>query len=137
MKKANMPNPVKSLGHIKCYSLTSPRPVKSPGNSIRFNCHKIYNSRSTANHPKGRIALGHQQAYYFKVFQRLSLTTERRVIGWWFLVVDLSPTFLTTGTTDETFQKPGKRDSFRHILKRSASRYKFLGSQFFRSTTGI
>ena len=29
--------------------------------------------------------------------------------------------FLKIGTTDETFQKSGKQDSFRHLLKISAS----------------
>ena len=35
-----MPNSVKTLGYIKCHS-SSPRPVKSPNNSIRYNCEKI------------------------------------------------------------------------------------------------
>ena len=34
-KKTSMPNPIKSLGYTKCYSLSSPRPVKSPSNSIK------------------------------------------------------------------------------------------------------
>ena len=39
------------------------------------------------------------------------------------MTVDLtiSATFLNTGTTDETFQQSGKQDSFRHLLKSSAS----------------
>ena len=53
------------------------------------------------------------------------------------LAVDLSPTFLNTGTTDETFQQYGKQDSFRHILKSLASMYESSGSQLFRTTTGI
>ena len=40
-KKTSMTNPVKSLGCIKCYSSSSPRPVKSPSNSMRYNCKKI------------------------------------------------------------------------------------------------
>ena len=32
---------------------------------------------------------------------------------------------------------PGKQDSFKHILKNSASMYESLGSQFFRTTTLI
>ena len=32
-----------------------------------------------------------------------------------FLAVDLSPTFLNKGTTNETFQQSGKQDFFRHI----------------------
>ena len=42
-----------------------------------------------------------------------------------------------SNTTDETFQQSGKQDSFRHIMKRSASIYESWGSQFFRTTTGI
>ena len=38
-----MPNSVKSLGYIECHSSSSPRPVKNPGNSIRYNCEKISN----------------------------------------------------------------------------------------------
>ena len=41
VKKTSMPHPVKSLGYIKCHSSSSPRPVKSPSNSIRYNCEKI------------------------------------------------------------------------------------------------
>ena len=55
-----------------------------------------------------------------------------------FVTVDHSQTFLNTGTTsDETFQQSGKQDSFRHKLKSSVSMYESLGSQFFRTTTGI
>ena len=53
------------------------------------------------------------------------------------MAVDLSPTFLNTGTTDETFQQFGKQDSFRHLLKSLVSTYESSGSQFFRTTTGI
>ena len=65
------------------------------------------------------------------------LTTERRLTGRLFLAVDLSSTFLNTGTTNETFQQSGKQDPFRHILKSSATMYQSSGSQFFRTTTGI
>ena len=41
VKKTNMPNSIQSLGYIKCYSSSSPRPVKSLTNSIRHNCQKI------------------------------------------------------------------------------------------------
>ena len=40
VKQISMPNLVKSLGYIKCHSLSSPRPIKSP-NSFRYNCEKI------------------------------------------------------------------------------------------------
>ena len=51
--------------------------------------------------------------------------------------VELSPTFLNTGTTSETFQQSGKQDSFRHVLKSSASMHESSDWQFFRITTGI
>ena len=73
----------------------------------------------------------------FTRFSKTLVTTERRLTGWQCLAVDLSPIFLRTGTSDETFQQYGKQDSFRHILKRSASIYESSYSQFFRTTTGI
>ena len=55
-----------------------------------------------------------------------------------FSAVDLFSTFLTTGNTNETFQQSGKQESFRHILKSSASIYEsYSGSLLFRTTTGI
>ena len=39
---ACMPNPVETLGYIKCYNYSSPRPIKSYSNYIRYNCQKIY-----------------------------------------------------------------------------------------------
>ena len=51
------------------------------------------------------------------------LTTERRLTRWWFLVVDLSLSFLKTKTTDEVLQQSGKEDPFRHMLKSSACMY--------------
>ena len=53
----------------------------------------------------------------FTSFSKTLLTTERRLTGQQFLAVDLSTTFLNTGTTDETFQQSEKQDSLRHLLK--------------------
>ena len=41
VKKTSMPNYINSLGYIKCYSSSSPRPVKNHSNFIRCNCQKI------------------------------------------------------------------------------------------------
>ena len=41
VKKTSFSNLVKSLGYIKCCSSSSPRLVKSPSKSIRYNCQKI------------------------------------------------------------------------------------------------
>ena len=46
-----------------------------------------------------------------------------RPTGWYFLAVQLSPTFLNTENTNETYQCSGKQDSFGHILNSSASIY--------------
>ena len=42
VKKTSLPNPVRSLEYIKYYSSSSPRPIKSPTYSIRYNCNNIY-----------------------------------------------------------------------------------------------
>ena len=73
MKKTSMSNPVKSLGYIKCYSSSSPRPVKTSSNSIRYNCQKICScsrrpKNHTGNQKKDYIFLGDQQVYYLQVF---------------------------------------------------------------------
>ena len=37
VKKTSIPNPVESLGYIKCYSLSSSRPIKSPSNFMQLS----------------------------------------------------------------------------------------------------
>ena len=64
----------------------------------------------------------------------IGLTAERILTRCNFLPVDLFPTLLNTGITNETFQQSTKQDFFRHILK---SMYESSGSHFFRPTTGI
>ena len=61
---------------------------------------------------KGHISLGDQQSYCLQVLQTLQTTKRRKVTGLQFLAVDLSPTFLNTGRTDETFQQSGFQFSF-------------------------
>ena len=39
--KSCMPNFVRSLGHIKCFSLSSHKPFKNPSNYMRYNCPRI------------------------------------------------------------------------------------------------
>ena len=57
---------------------------------------------------KSHIFLGGQQSYYLLVFQKMLLTTEKRLTGRLLLAAELYPTFVNTGTTDETFQQSGK-----------------------------
>ena len=64
---------------------------------------------------------GDQEDYYLpQSFSKALLTAERRLTGRQYLAVDLSPTFLTKGAIDESFQQSGKQDSFRHTLNSSA-----------------
>ena len=52
-------------------------------------------------------------------------------------MVLFSSRLLHTGPPNETLQQSRNQDSFRHILKSSASMYESSGPQFFRTTTGI
>ena len=54
------------------------------------------------------------------------------------LALDLSPTFLNTETTNETFQHSGKQDSFRDsLLESSPNTYQSSGPQFIKTNTGM
>ena len=72
----------------------------------------------------------------YKFFKTL-LTTEGRLTGWQFLALYFTPTFLNTGTTNETSKQFGKQGSYRHMLKSSARMYESSGSQFLRTTTSM
>ena len=123
--KNSIPNSIKSLGHIKCHSWSSLRPIKSPSNSLRHNCQKSAIDREDLKpywkSEKRPYFFRESTVLLFRRFSKTSLTTEKSLTE--FLAVDISPTFLNTGTTDETFQQSGKHDSFRNILKSSASMY--------------
>ena len=56
-------------------------------------------------------------------FSKTLLTTEKKLTEQQFLAY-LSPIFLNTGTTNETFDQSGKQNSLRHILESSATMYK-------------
>ena len=134
-----MPNSVVSLGYIKCYS-SSTRPVKNSSNSIR---HILSVRRSAVDQEdlkpcwkseKSNIFQGDQQL--FTGFSKTLLPrkkTNRAVV----FSSRLFPYILKYRTTNMTFQQSGKQDSFRHILKSSASIYESPGTQLFRTTTGI
>ena len=69
-----------------------------------------------------------------KVFEKLvnnrivdHLEKCLRLTGWYFLAVQLSPTFLNTENTNETYQRSGKQDSLGRILNSSASVYESSG----------
>ena len=134
MKKNSLPNPVESLGFVKCYSSSRPGLIKTTLEIISDTSVK----RSAAvdredlkpywEPEKRHISLGDLPAYtkHRNKFNRTVVFSRA-----------LFPTFLNTGITGETFQLSRKQDSFRHILKESANMYESSGSQFFKTTTGI
>ena len=77
VKNTSMPITVKSLGYIKYYSSSSPRPVKFLSNSIRWNCQNIC---SWSRRPKTMLEI--RKATFFRTFLETLLTTERRLTGW-------------------------------------------------------
>ena len=108
VKKTSMQNPVKSLGYIKCYSLSSPRPVKSPSNSISYNCQRIC---SWSRRPKNILEIKKKATFlyvinnpiiytFFKDFTNYRKKTNRAVV----FSCTPSPKFLNTWTNNETFQ---------------------------------
>ena len=143
MKKISMPNSVKNLGYIKPYSSTSNsiRYKTRPSNSIRYKTVR----RSAVDWEDLKSYWKSEKRLHFSRWSTILsflcfvtlLTTERRLIWWQFLAVDLFPTFLNTGNTNEIFQLSRKHDCFRLILKSSASMYESSGSHFFRTMTGI
>ena len=141
MKKTNMPNPVESPSYINWYSSSSPRPVKALAILSDTTVTMSVDDRKDLNHTGNQKKRPHfsrsSTILLFTSFSNILLTTERRLTGQWFLVANLSPTFLNTGTTNNTLQQSRKQDSFRHILKSSVSICESSGSQFFRTNTRI
>ena len=111
VKKTSMPNSAKSLENIKCYSSSSSRPVKSPSNSIIRKCQKIC---SRSRRPK-TILESRKKATFLQVIENpfiykfiKDVTNHRKE---------------TNSAIVYSSIKSGKQDSFRHILKSSASMY--------------
>ena len=71
---------------------------------------------------------------FFKDFSNHRKKTNWAIV---FQMKTFLTTFLNTGTTYETFQHTGQQDTFRNLLKSSASMYQISGSKFFRTTTEI
>ena len=73
VKKTSMLNLVKSLGYIKCHSSNNPRTVKSPSNSIRYNCEKIC---SSSRRPQSILEIRNQKIIVIELitnYERASL----------------------------------------------------------------
>ena len=123
-----MPNPVKSLGYLKCYSLSSPRPVKK---TKKFLSDTTVKRSAVEIRKKARFLYMVKKPINYKFFK--DFTNYRKQIN---RVVVFCNRFLNKGTTYEIFQQSRKQDSLTYILKSSASiYYKTSGSQFFRTIT--
>ena len=125
---------LKSSGYKKCFNLSSPGRIKRPSISIRDNYQMIWNKLRRPETILEIIGKGPHFSKWsasllFKTVLNNSVITKRKLI----LAIDLSSKFLNTETTVKTFQQSGKQDSFRQILKSSASMYASSGSQFFHN----
>ena len=87
----------KRLRHTRHISRASPKAVKSPSNSIRYNCLK---SCSWSRKLK-TILIFSKKALLLKVINKTIIHKS------------FPPTFLNTVTTNDTFQQCEKQDSFR------------------------
>ena len=136
VKKISMPKPCQKpwiLGYIKYYSLSSPRPVKNPSNPIRNNCQKFCSWSSgpktileVRKKPFSQVINKRVIYKFFKDFPKHRKITDRALV---FSCRLFPPTFLNTGTTNDTFHQSGKlEDSWRHILRSPASMYKSSSS---------
>ena len=72
---------------------------------------------------------------FFKEFINYKKNSNRAVV---FMSKSfyVSQLFLNIATTDDTLQKSGNEESFRHKLKYSPKTYESLGPQSFTTTTG-
>ena len=113
VKKTSLLNP------IECYSLSSPRPVKNPCNSIRYR-------RSAVDwedlKPYWKSEKNPHFSRWSAIILLLSssktlLIAEKILTGLYFLTVNLSQTFLNTGTTSETFQQSGKKTHIEQLKR--------------------
>ena len=88
--KTSMPNPVKSLGYITYHSSSSPGPVNSPSNSIRYN----YEICSWSRRPKTKLIIKKKATVlkvinnpilskFFKDFTNHRNNTNRVVVFSW------------------------------------------------------
>ena len=115
VKKANMSKPVGSIVSIKNCSSSSLGRIKS--SAVNEKLKELRRTESILEIRKKIIFLEviNKRIIYkfFKDFTNHRKKTNRAVD----LVVELFPTFLNTGTTDETFQQSGKQYPSRHILK--------------------
>ena len=81
VKKTSMPNTVKSIGYIKCYSSSN----HNPSNSIRHNCWSAVDREDLKPYWKSEKRSHFSRwstILLFTSFSKTLLTTERRLRGW-------------------------------------------------------
>ena len=135
---------IESQGYSKYHSLSSPIHNKNHSNSIRYYSRKICNRSIRSETILGirKVAtflkvinksIFCNKSTFFKNFTNLRKKTNRVVVFSHRLLLNI----LNTRTSYGTFQRFGKQDSFRHILKSLASMYDSSGSLLLRSTNEI
>ena len=94
VKKTSISEAVKSLRYIKCYSSSSPRPVKSPsiskGTDVRRSVGDREDLKLYWKSEKRPHFYRWSTILLFTSFSKTLLTTERTLTGRYFLAVDLS-----------------------------------------------
>ena len=117
--KTSIPKHIKSLGYITSYSSSSPRLGKSPTNSIRHNCRRIYGwTRRSETMPEIRKKthfLRCATSLSFKGFSMILLTTEKKIRTSGFRCRPLSNIFKDSDLR-WNFQQSEKQDSFKQWL---------------------
>ena len=99
-----MPNPVKSLEYIKCYSSNSPIYIKALAISSKNTAVDQENLIPNWKSEKKAIFLYVIiKPIIYKFFEDFTNHRKKTI------------TFLNTGTKDENFQQSAKQYSFRHI----------------------
>ena len=133
--------PVKSLGNIRGYRLSSFRSVKNPSNSIRYNCHKICN---WSRRPKTILKIWWKRSHFSKWSTNLTFTSFSKFFAQHRkknnkVAVHCRPlhNVLKYRIHRGEFLTILKTQSLKHVLKRRPNSYKSSGLQFFRSIIGI
>ena len=127
-----MSNTVESLVNTNCYSSISfiLKAIAVLSNTtVRRSAINQKDLKPYWKPQKRHTSLGDQQAFIYKFlkdFTNHRKNTNRAVV----FAMYLSPTFLNTGTTDETLQQSGKQNVSSLKLKSSPTMYESSGSQF-------
>ena len=73
--------PVESFGCVMCYRVSSPRPNKSPSNSIS-NSNSFMRTILLGTEEKSHFSTSQKSYILITSFSKVLLNTERKLTGW-------------------------------------------------------